>query len=312
MRQHEAELVRLECDGHDDCAREQRRPRAHVQARERIRGEDDRGSDDKAEDDERVDAAAAEPRSEPEQRRSERPVVVVLVDVRQLAVCEARAGDEVVTGVAVQVAPRLPRERDDDDSEDSKRSERRNVGRDGDARALACVRDRAHPFRRLQALEDSGGDALGDADHRLAADDLGIHVRRRRERETRHGEHLRQVLRASEQVHRLRDPRALHDGREHVLRMQLREDPLHVAEVLALDLVRGPREVGVERIEVLRRIDEMPADVVGVDDVRRLHHGRQRHAPVGDVEVVVRADAPAEPKQQADDAEVAAVVCGQS
>ncbi len=67
--------------------------------------------------------------------------------------------------------------------------------------------------------------------------------------------------------------------------------------------------VGVAGLDVARDVDQVPADLLRVDHVRRLDDGRQRHPPVGDVQVVVGADAPGRPEQEADDAEVAEPVC---
>ena len=62
------------------------------------------------------------------------------------------------------------------------------------------------------------------------------------------------------------------------------------------------------RVDVLGDVEQVPPDTLRIDHVRGLHHRRQRDAPVGDVQVVVRADAPVDAEQQANDAEVAAVV----
>ena len=50
--------------------------------------------------------------------------------------------------------------------------------------------------------------------------------------------------------------------------------------------------------------------MVRIDDVRCLDDGGEGNAPVGDVQVVVRADAAVHAQQQADHSEVAAVIVG--
>ena len=113
-------------------------------------------------------------------------------------------------------------------------------------------------------------------------------------------------------MHRLRDAGALDDAIANLFVPEVGEDALDVTEVLGLDLCRGPVEVLVPRVDVLRGVEERPANVVGIDDVRRLDDRRQRHAPVGDVQVVVGADAAVDAQQQADDAEITAMIVRQA
>ena len=143
--------------------------------------------------------------------------------------------------------------------------------------------------------------------HRLPADDLRVDVGGRREREARNGEHVGQIPRAADGMHRLGDACALDDRGEDVLIAQV-EDRLRCATNSRSISSAGRSWSRRRGIDVLRHVDEMAADLVRIDDVRRLDDGRQRNPAVGDVQVVVRADAPPRPQQEADDAEVAAVV----
>src|SRR5207245_2459124 len=121
-------------------------------------------------------------------------------------------------------------------------------------------------------------------------------------------EYLRHVLRAAEQVDGLDDAGPLDDRTEDRVAVDGGEDAPDTAEVDLLQVLQGLVEVDVEGIRVARRIEQVPADVRRVDDVRRLDDRGQAHATVGDVQVVVGADAPPQPQDEADDAEIAAAV----
>ena len=58
-------------------------------------------------------------------------------------------------------------------------------------------------------------------------------------------------------------------------------------------------------LHVRGHVDQVALDGLRVDDVGRLDHARDRHAAVGDVDRVVRADALLDARDQADDAHVA-------
>ena len=85
---------------------------------------------------------AAEKYGQPRERRGEGAVEVREVAVRHLAVRDPDPGDEVVAGVAVEVAPRAPDEREQPQGEDGETAERQRVGRDGDAEPLGPGADR--------------------------------------------------------------------------------------------------------------------------------------------------------------------------
>ena len=104
-----------------------------------------------------------------------------------------------------------------------------------------------------------GTTVFGDADHGLAADDLRVDVRGRREREPRHREHLGQPLRAADEVHRLGHARPLHDLRDDLVVAQVGEDRARVAHVLPLELLRRALVVGVARVDVLRDVEQVAA-----------------------------------------------------
>src|SRR6185312_6503169 len=67
----------------------------------------------------------------------ERPVVVDEVDVRKPPVRDERAGDDVVAGVAVEVAPRTRREYGQDDAEHREAGQRQYVRAECDPQTSA-------------------------------------------------------------------------------------------------------------------------------------------------------------------------------
>jgi hypothetical protein len=121
------------------------------------------------------------------------------------------------------------------------------------------------PTLELQPLEDAGTDALRDAGHGLAADDLRVHVRGRREREASAREHLRQVAGAAERVHRL-VTRARWTTDERISSSRRSGRSCARAEELALDLVERPL---VQRRAGRRTSRRRPGD-------RRRAPGRRR------------------------------------
>ncbi len=229
--------------------------------------------------------------------------------------------DEVVAGVGAEVAPRGPgqprrgRRRRCRARRGRPRRTTRRVPGERAARSPAATSG-GHAAATCAAGSRSRipvDDFVRDADHGLAVDDLRIDVSRRREHEARDRELLGKPLRAAERVDGLDGRRALDDDALDVGVGQRREDRPDVTKVVVGDVRLGPLEIGMRRIDVLRRVEQMAADVLGIDDVRRLDDRRQRHPPVGDVEGVVRADAPRGLHDDADDAEVATVVlrdCG--
>ena len=95
---------------------------------------------------------------------------------------------------------------------------------------------------------------------------------------------------------------------EHVVVAEVGKIVRACAEVVALDLVRGSLVSRDGRVDVLRA--RRAVSRRRAPDRRRASSRRPWSAgpPVGDVQVVVRADAPRRPQEQADDAEVAAMV----
>jgi hypothetical protein len=111
-------------------------------------------------------------------------------------------------------------------------------------------------------------------------------------------------------MNRLDDAGPLDARGEYLLVAETRENRPRVAEVPLLELVEGSIEVRVGRIDVLGDVEERAARERRIDDVGRLHDRGQRHAPVGDVQRVVGADASPDTQEEADHAEVAAVIRG--
>ena len=72
------------------------------------------------------------PPGKAKEHRRERSVVVGEVGVRKLAVCDPRAGHQVVAGVPAEIAPRVPRERDQHDADRDEHDGRNRVGGQGD------------------------------------------------------------------------------------------------------------------------------------------------------------------------------------